>query len=448
MNPRSQRDPLDPIGKRQRFGKYRIRRRIADGGFARVYEATDTVEGVPVALKVPHRHLQTAELLSRVRREVRLVATLDHPNILPLKNAEEIEGHLVIVTPLGEETLATRLQRRLSTRQAIDYLGQLLDALAHAHARDIIHCDVKPENVILFEDGRLRLADFGIAKIDYQTRTMASGAGSIGFIAPEQALGKPCLASDVFSVSLVAYRMISGQLPTWPYEWPPPGIERLRRSVRPSLIEWIQRGMAVDKRKRFQDAERMRDAFERIRRRAVRDGARAVRRRKADNATSWKSLRLREFRKRYGKALEISSECSKCKGPISESMAFCPWCAHKPRSYRGPSRLPARCERCGRGKKLDWRFCSWCYGGAVGPESEREYSDTRYQKRCQSAGCSRKQLLPFSRYCPWCRAKVRKPWRIESERHTCKRCKWGIAKEFWNHCPWCGLTQSPTGTES
>lgn len=432
------RGPLDPIGKRKRFGKYRIRRRIAEGGFARVYEATDTVEGVPVALKIPYANLHGAELLARVKREVRLVAVLDHVNILPLKNAEEIEGHLVIVTPLGDETLADRLTRRLSTRQALDYLGQLLDGLAHAHSQDVIHCDVKPENIILFANGRLRLADFGIAKVGYQTQTMASGTGSIGYIAPEQALGKPALSSDVFSVSLVAYRMLAGQLPTWPYEWPPPGHQRLKKAVSPALIAWIERGMAVDRRKRFEDAERMRDAFERIRRHAIRSGARITRRKRGEIVTSWKTLRLREFKKRFGKVLATKADCPKCKGPVSEVMHHCPWCSHKLKVYRGPTRFPARCNRCGRGKKLDWRFCAWCYGGAVGPESDREYSDSQYQGRCHSPRCDRREQLPFSRYCPWCRAKVRRPSRIEGCKEHCKRCKGGTLTEFWSYCAWCG----------
>lgn len=428
----------DVVGRRKRFGKYRVVRRIAEGGFARVYEAMDTVEGIPVALKVPRASFQPQDLLARVRREVRLVASLDHANILPLKNAEEIEGRLVIVTPLGDETLADRLQRRLSTRQAIDYLGQLLDGIAHAHGQGIIHCDVKPENIILFEDGRLRLSDFGIAKISYQTRTMASGAGTIGYIAPEQALGRPSYGSDVFSVSIVAYRMLSGHLPVWPYEWPPPGIERLRKNVSRKLIDWLRRGMEVDKRKRFADGERMRDAFERIRRHAVRDPNRSVRRKKVENATSWKTLRLKEFRKRFGSLLETKGCCSRCSGPVSEAMSHCPWCGTERKTYRGPTRFPKRCGRCGRGVKLDWRFCAWCYGGAIGPEGDREYSDAQYQGRCKNAGCSRKLLLPFSRYCPWCRSKVRRSWKIPEGKGTCKRCRWGIVKDFWAYCPWCG----------
>jgi serine/threonine protein kinase len=88
-------------------------------------------------------------------------------------------------------------------------------AYAHAHNR-VIHCDVKPDNFILFPDNVLKLADFGIAKVAYQT-LRASGSGTVGYVAPEQAMGKPSFRSDVFSLGLILYRMFSGVLPEWPY---------------------------------------------------------------------------------------------------------------------------------------------------------------------------------------------------------------------------------------
>jgi eukaryotic-like serine/threonine-protein kinase len=94
---------------RQRLGKYRIERRIAQGGFALVYEALDTIEGVRVALKMPHQYNVTASMLDTFQREARLVAKLDHPNILPLKDASFIDGRFVITCRLGEKTLADRL---------------------------------------------------------------------------------------------------------------------------------------------------------------------------------------------------------------------------------------------------------------------------------------------------------------------------------------------------
>lgn len=93
----------------QKLGKYRLQARISDGPFATVYRAFDTLEGVQVALKVPHPHLVTKETLEDFSREVRMAAKLDHPNILGLKSADYVDGHFVIAFPLGDESLEARL---------------------------------------------------------------------------------------------------------------------------------------------------------------------------------------------------------------------------------------------------------------------------------------------------------------------------------------------------
>lgn len=253
----------------QRLDKYRIERKIAEGGFATVYQALDTIEGVRVALKIPHPHLVNANVLAAFRREVRLAATLDHANILPLKNASFIDGHFVIVFALGDRTLADRLRSRLSLETALDYAEQMLEAVAYAHDRWIIHCDIKPENLILFPGNRLRLTDFGIARIVLKT-VKASGSGTVGYIAPEQAVGRPSFRSDVFSLGLIIYRMLTGYLPEWPYRWPPPGIERLRRKAHPELIAWLRKAIEPDSRNRFQDARHMLNAYKRIKARSLR----------------------------------------------------------------------------------------------------------------------------------------------------------------------------------
>ena len=276
-----QEKPNRPFKARQLVSKYRIRRRIGEGAFATVYEAYDTIEGVPVALKVPHRDLIDREMLNVIRSEVRLTARLDHPNILPLRNAMVSRGHLVIASPLGEQSLAARLKYRLSPKTALDYTGQLIDALAYAHEQRIIHCDIKPDNIILFDDGRVRLADFGIAKVALRTRTiLGSGAGTVGYMAPEQAMGKPSFRSDVFSMGLVLYRMFSGELPEWPFDWPAPGADRLRRAISRDFIAFLRRSIEVRERKRFRDGVQMLDAFEELEAKALRKtgGKRAAKR--------------------------------------------------------------------------------------------------------------------------------------------------------------------------
>ena len=174
---------------RQRFGKYIIERRLGEGGFAVVYQARDTIEGIRVALKVPYQHLVSGGTIETFRHEVRVAAQLEHPNILPLKYADFIEGRFVIVTALGQMTLDQRLQKRISVDTALNYTEQMLAAVAHAHEHRIIHCDIKPDNFLLFPGNRLKLTDFGIARFAQRT-LRGSGAGTVGYIAPEQAMGQ------------------------------------------------------------------------------------------------------------------------------------------------------------------------------------------------------------------------------------------------------------------
>jgi serine/threonine protein kinase len=255
--------PVARFRRRQMLGQYRIERLLAKGATAEVFAAHDTELGIKVALKVPLSNLEGA-MLDSIRQEVRLVAKLDHPNIMPVRTASEIDGHLVIVQPLGIESLADRLGRRLGRERVLDITGQLFAGLAHAHAKRVMHCDVKPDNIVLFDDGTVRLADFGLAKLAVHS-IEASGSGTVGYMAPEQALGRPSARSDVFSAGLVLYRMLAGALPEWPFEWPYPGLARARRGFHPDLLELVRHATLVDSRKRFENAVPLRDAFERIR---------------------------------------------------------------------------------------------------------------------------------------------------------------------------------------
>ncbi|HEX6984781.1 MAG TPA: serine/threonine-protein kinase [Planctomycetaceae bacterium] len=265
---------------RQRLGKYRIERRLADGGFAAVYEATDTIEGVKVALKIPRQSAVNPLMLDHFRREVRLIARLEHPNILPLKDASFIDGQFVIVFPLGERTLSDRLRSRISLEKALDFGGQLLEAVAYAHRHRIIHCDIKPENVILFPGERLRLTDFGIAKVAQRT-VRGSGTGTVGYMAPEQAMGRPSARSDVFSIGVILYRMLTGYWPEWPFQWPFAGAMTLRRKVHPDLVEVVRRALSIDPRRRYADADQMLRAFRSAARKTLRLAEERRRRRQA-----------------------------------------------------------------------------------------------------------------------------------------------------------------------
>jgi serine/threonine-protein kinase len=417
---------------RQNFDKYRILGRIASGPLADVYRAYDTIQKMYVALKIPRTDgdITREELL----HEVQVATKLRHPNILSVLNASYIDDRFVIVMELGTESLAERIERRISTARALDLAGQGLAALAFAHENKIIHCDIKPENFILFPGNQMRLADFGFAKLSLRT-LKASGSGTIDYIAPEQAMGRPKFQSDVFSMGLVLYRLFSSKLPEWPFEWPLPAHERLNARVRPEFVEMLKKAIQLDPAKRYRDATQMLAAFE-----TASSHARRQKRSKTRTGTrrgsSWRALQWREFQRTYRKVLDTRQHCRRCEGPVSESMQYCPWCGFDHPSRGSESLMPSTCPRCERGVKNDWDYCAWCYGPGFVEEATRHYPDKRYMARCSNKRC-RGQLMPFMRYCPWCRLKVRKPWKLSGSRHSCRACNWGIAREFWNYCAWC-----------
>lgn len=399
---------------------------------ADVYRAFDTIQKTRVALKIPKAGDATGE--QEFLHEVQVATKLRHPNILSVLNASYIDDHFVIAMELGDESLADRVERRISTVRAMDLAAQALAALAHAHENKIIHCDVKPENFILFAGNRLKLADFGFAKISLRT-LKASGSGTIDYIAPEQAMGRPKFQSDVFSMGLVLYRLFSGKLPEWPFEWPMVGHKQLLARVRPEFADMLKKAIQLDPAKRYRDATQMQAAFERLQ-----SHARRQKRSRAKNGSrsgsSWRQLQWREFQRKYRKVLQTGHQCRRCEGPVAESMQACPWCGFDNPARGSESPLQSTCPRCERGVKNDWNYCSWCYGQGFVEETTRRYPDKRYTARCSNRRC-RGPLMPFMRYCPWCRTKVRRPWKIAGSRHSCKACKWGIAKEFWNYCAWC-----------
>ena len=169
--------------------------------------------------------------------------------------------------------------------------------------------------------------------------------------------------------------------------------------------------------------------------------ARSPRRRKVKaDQRNWQTVRRLDFLRHYRKVLEIRGECSRCRGPIAETMQFCPWCRAEVRAAKVKTRFARRCPRCKRGVKTDWRFCPWCYGAAINDDADRRYADARYTRRCTNPRCDGGLLMPFMRYCPTCRQKVRRAWKIEDSKSHCPRCRSGVVPEYWDYCPWCGRT--------
>ena len=424
---------LAVLKARQKLGKYRIERRINDGPIAAIYEAVDTIHGVRVALKVPYESSMDEHFLVDFRREARLAQRLEHPNILPIRDASFIDGRFVIAMPLGVCSLQHRMQKRLSTDSALHLVEQAVSAVAHAHQQSVIHCDIKPDNFILFSGNRLKLTDFGFSKVAQRT-VKASGSGTVGYIAPEQAVGRPQFQSDVFSLGLVIYELLSGHLPEWPYEWPPPGIKRVRERLRPKLVEWLRRAIEVRPANRFKNAATMYREFKRLRNAAVKK--KRGRHKNEDDRSLWQDVLFREFQRKYRKTLQTRYECRHCSGPVSEVMQRCPWCGAEPPLDRHAIRHPAECPRCRRGVKLDWHYCPSCYGPGFEVETTRRFADKRYVAKCQNEKC-RGPLMEFMRYCPWCHAKVKRPWRLAGSSKRCRHCRSGVDTDYWHYCPWC-----------
>jgi serine/threonine-protein kinase len=419
---------------RQKLGKYRIISRIASGPLADVYEAADTIHRTRVALKIPKTDQYTSE--DDFLREVQIATRLRHPNILSVQDASFIDDKFVIAIELGTESLADRLERRISTKRAIDIADQALAALAYAHDKKVIHCDIKPENFILFPGNKLKLSDFGFAKISLRT-LKASGSGTIDYIAPEQAMGRPKFQSDVFSMGLVLYRLFSGKLPEWPFKWPMVGYDRLRARVSPEFANLLRKAIQLDPADRYRNGVEMYAAFRQVKRDAERQKTlSSSRSRGGRKRASWRRVQWREFQRQFGSDLGTDHQCRRCHGPVAESMQACPWCGTEHPSRRADTKMPAVCPRCERGVKTDWRYCAWCYGAGFEVETSRRFTDKRYTARCPNRHC-REPLMPYMRYCPWCRGKVKKAWKIAASRHKCSSCGWGVVPEFWDYCAWC-----------
>ena len=197
----------------QIIGKYKILSTIGSGGFGTVYLAEDTWIDKKVALKVPHKQgVDFGELL----REPRLLASLNHPNIVTILTAEKQENVFFIVMEfVPGETLETIIARdgALDISRALDYTCQICNAVDHAHRHGVLHRDLRPANVLVAESGMLKVADFGTSRFLEIAAHGTTVIGSPPYMAPEQFQGKALFASDIYSLGVTMYQMLTGVLP-------------------------------------------------------------------------------------------------------------------------------------------------------------------------------------------------------------------------------------------
>jgi serine/threonine-protein kinase len=201
-------------------GRYRLEARIGAGGMSTVYRAFDETLQRQVAIKLMNREVASdSDQLERFRREARAVAQLSHPHIVGIIDAGEDENRPYIVFEYVEgETLKERIRRcgRLPIAESVAYGIEIARALGAAHARHIVHRDVKPQNVLIDEEGSAKVTDFGIARTRDEEGLTADGRvlGTTDYVSPEQALGHHVTGqSDLYSLGIVMYEMLTGEVP-------------------------------------------------------------------------------------------------------------------------------------------------------------------------------------------------------------------------------------------
>ena len=201
--------------------RYRVVRHLANGGMASVWEAHDEVLDRAVAVKLLASHLSEDERArKRFQREARAAAAVSHhPNVVTIYDVGEHDGRTFMVMELLKGgTVADKLRAgdRISPRTTMRWLRDAASALDAAHAADVVHRDVKPANMLLDDDGRLAIADFGIARLALEDQLTATGTvlGTAAYISPEQAVGDPATAaSDRYALAVVAYELLAGSRP-------------------------------------------------------------------------------------------------------------------------------------------------------------------------------------------------------------------------------------------
>jgi len=313
--------------KGQTVGKYRILSSLGSGGFGSVFLAEDTWIHKKVAIKVPHKqNLDFTDLL----KEPRLLASMNHPNIVTVLTAEKQDGVFFIVMEYVQgQTLEQIILREgaLDVARALDFTCQICNAVDHAHKVGVLHRDLRPGNMLVSDAAMLKVTDFGTSRFLEIAAHGTTVIGSPPYMAPEQFYGKAVFASDVYSVGVTMYQMLTGELP---YATPAPSdIERLVRGelvtpprlknskIPKAVNDIVLKALAADVTQRYQRAaDVLADvlAGTTISRRPV-----AVAAHKDANVAEIHS-RLRSRETPQG------SFCWHCRKPLQARTSKCPFC--------------------------------------------------------------------------------------------------------------------------
>ena len=351
----------DPIVGTVVDGRYRIGPRIARGGMASVYEATDLRLDRACAVKVMHPGLgDDEEFAARFVREARSAARLDHPNVVAVfdQGADDDIVFLVMEHVAGHTLRdVIRKESPMAPSRALALVEPVLSALAHAHRAGLIHRDVKPENVLIADDGRVKVADFGLAKaVSADTQHTATGGvliGTVSYLAPELVVdGRSDARADVYAVGVLLYELLTG---TKPHEGESPiqvAYKHVHEDVPPPstivpglpayVDALVSRATARDLDQRPADAGVLLHQVHRVAQ-ALRDGVREDEELTRDLALRPVGLPEREECPATPRRTRSTSTSSPgCRPRWQRRPRRPPWCTAPPRSTAAPCRHPAR----------------------------------------------------------------------------------------------------------
>jgi eukaryotic-like serine/threonine-protein kinase len=261
----------------QTIGDYEILRILGAGGMGKVYQVRNNISHRVEAMKVLLPDLTSnSDLVDRFVREIRISASLDHPNIAALRTAQRVDNQLLMVMEYVEGSTFDTLMRagRIPVERAVDYTSQALSALAYAHSRGVTHRDIKPGNIMLTPAGIVKVMDFGIARLASDAKLTKTGVmvGSVYYMSPEQIEGRdPDARSDLYSLGITLYEIATGKRPfsgdseyqimAAHLKTAPPPPREIDPSLPAELNDVILKSLAKDPGQRFQTADEFRAAL-------------------------------------------------------------------------------------------------------------------------------------------------------------------------------------------